>query len=153
VGNTELLKNISGRQAIRGMEGLAISPDGTRLFGIMQSPLLQDGALGPVPPTARNGTNNRIVEINLKTGAIREYLYPLDVKTNGVNEILAINDHQFLVIERDGNGGVNAVVKKIYKIDITGAADMRNVPALPQTGIPGGIVAVTKGVDPFIDLL
>jgi len=66
---------------------------------------------------------------------------------------LAINDHQFLVIERDGAGGVNAAVKKIYKIDITGATDIRNVPALPQTGIPGGIVAVTKGVDPFIDLL
>src|SRR5262245_23855143 len=40
--NDELLGNTSGRQANRGMEGLAISPDGTTLYGIMQNALLQD---------------------------------------------------------------------------------------------------------------
>src|SRR5262245_8829273 len=35
--NAELLGNAAGRQANRGMEGLAISPDGTTLFGIMQN--------------------------------------------------------------------------------------------------------------------
>lgn len=37
--------NTMGRQTNRGMEGLAISPDGGTLFGLMQNPLIQDGAL------------------------------------------------------------------------------------------------------------
>jgi hypothetical protein len=37
--------NTSGRQSNRGMEGLAISPDRSKLFGIMQNALIQDGAL------------------------------------------------------------------------------------------------------------
>src|SRR5262245_61888424 len=45
--NQELLGNKSGRQANRSMEGLAISPDGTTLFGMMQNALLQDSALTP----------------------------------------------------------------------------------------------------------
>src|SRR5262245_41023252 len=152
-GNAELLNNISGRQANRGMEGLAISPDGTKLYGIMQSPLLQDHGLTP-GTTTRVGTNNRIVEIDLGTGAIREFLYQLDLKSYGVNEILAINDHQFLVIERDGNGGNSAAFKKIFKIDITGATDIRNdvpIPSLPETSTPSGVTPVTKVA--FINLL
>src|SRR6185295_10616902 len=45
--NQELLGNSSGRQGNRGMEGLAISPDGRTLFGMMQNALLQDHALTP----------------------------------------------------------------------------------------------------------
>src|SRR6185369_2883047 len=37
IANDELLGNTAGRQANRGMEGLAISPDGRTLFGIMQN--------------------------------------------------------------------------------------------------------------------
>ena len=37
--------NVSGRQANRGMEGLAITPDGRYLVGIMQNALLQDNGL------------------------------------------------------------------------------------------------------------
>jgi hypothetical protein len=39
---------------------------------------------------------------------------------NGVNEILATNDHEFLVIERDGGAGAAAVTKQIFRVDITG---------------------------------
>jgi hypothetical protein len=94
-GNQELVANIAGRQANRGMEGLAISPDGTRRFGIMQSALIQDGALHGSSPPKRIGTNNRIVEINLETGAIREFLYQLDKASTGVNEILAVKITSF----------------------------------------------------------
>lgn len=51
--NSELLNNTSGRQANRGMEGLAISPDGGTLFGIMQNALLQDNGLS-------SGTTDRL---------------------------------------------------------------------------------------------
>ncbi|MDE2389560.1 MAG: esterase-like activity of phytase family protein, partial [Betaproteobacteria bacterium] len=59
-GATEISGNTTGRVANKGMEGLAISPDGTTLFGFMQSPLLQDGGDG--------GRANRIVSIDIATG-------------------------------------------------------------------------------------
>lgn len=85
-GSAELAANASGRQPNRGMEGLAISPDGGTLYGIMQSPLIQDGALGG---TTRVGTNARIVAIDVATGATREYVYELDRRQNGASEIVA----------------------------------------------------------------
>lgn len=101
--NEELLGNTAGRQANRGMEGLAISPDGSTLFGIMQNALLQDHGLNPPPSTDRLGLNNRILEVDLATGETHEYVYVLDAinRGQGACEILAINDHEFLVIERD----------------------------------------------------
>ena len=57
------------------MEGLAISPDGTKLYGIMQSALIQDGGLSGA---SRVGLNNRIVEIDVETGAVRELVYQLE---------------------------------------------------------------------------
>ncbi len=146
---SELSNNAFGRQANRGMEGLAISPDGTKLYGLMQNALIQDGGLSPT--NARVSTNARLVEITLATGALREFYYPLDAVGYGLNEILAINDHQFLVIERDGRAGAAAQFKRIFKIDINGASDIRNIKSLPATEIPAGVVPVTK--TPFIDLL
>jgi hypothetical protein len=172
---TELTGNTSGRQANRGMEGLTISPDGTKLYGIMQSPLIQDGALSG---TTRVGQNNRLVEIDLATGKTREFVYQMEIPagsttTNlGVSEILAINDHQFLVLERDGRGfgrenpnttanprscttagaGCNdARFKRVYQIDLAGATDVSNIASLPTLGLPGGVTAVSKSL--FFDVL
>ena len=55
------------------MEGLAITPDGTKLYGIMQNPLIQDGALNA--SNSRRGINDRILEIDMATGQTREFLY------------------------------------------------------------------------------
>jgi hypothetical protein len=148
--NPELIRNAFGRQANRGMEGLAISPDGSKLYGIMQSPLLQDGALND--SFSRRGINNRIVEIDIDSGEVREFLYQLADRSYGVSEILAINDHEFLVIERDGNPGTAAAFKRLIKIDIAGATDIRAIKQLPQTGpLPAGVTPVAK--TPFLDLL
>lgn len=142
--------NSTGRQANRGMEGLAIAPDGTKLYGIMQSPLIQDGALNS--SNQRRGVHNRLLEIDLATGATREFVYVLDSRSNGTNEILAVNDHQFLVVERDGNAGGDAAFKRIVAVDITGATDVSGVASLPQTApLPADITPVSK--TPFIDLL
>jgi hypothetical protein len=141
--------NTSGRQPNRGMEGLAITPNGKTLIGIMQNPLIQDGALDPA--NKRVGTNVRIVTIDIANGATHEYLYQLDGgANNGVNEILAVNDHQFLVIERDGKAGTGAAFKKVFEIDVSGATDISGI-ALPSTGTPAGVTPVTKSA--FLDLL
>lgn len=151
----ELTLNTSGRQANRGMEGLAISPDGTTLYGLMQNPLIQDGAFNGVDANGipkRAGQDVRLVVVDIATGTTREFVYQLDSGAgNGLNEIVAINDHEFLVIERDGKAGAAAAYKKIVKIDIAGATDVSGIAALPQSGLPVGVVAVGKST--FIDLL
>ncbi|MCS0580709.1 esterase-like activity of phytase family protein [Massilia pinisoli] len=114
-GDAEISGNSVGRVANKGMEGLAITPDGKTLVGIMQAPLEQDGA-----------KNLRIVTIDIATGATHEYAYML-TSGSGVSEIVALNDHQFLVDERDGKGlgdGTKASVKQIFKIDLNGAQDV-----------------------------
>ncbi|MBO9647826.1 MAG: esterase-like activity of phytase family protein [Variovorax sp.] len=67
----------------------------------------------------------------MKTGATTQYAYDnyLDDKAKAYNssELLALNNHELLVLERDGKGlgdDSNADVKRIYKIDIKGAADV-----------------------------
>jgi len=157
--------NTSGRQANRGMEGLAISPDGRYLFGLMQNALIQDNALNSATPPGRRGFNSRLLKVDLQTGATAEYVYVLDATGSGrgANDIVAINDHQFLVIERDNKSllptppNVPEVPanKKIFTIDITGATDVSNVAVLPQNGGAAltalNITPVSKSL--FIDLL
>jgi hypothetical protein len=154
--NAELLGNTSGRQANRGMEGLAISGDGLTLFGMMQNALLQDGALNP-GTTDRIGFNSRILKIDLATGDTHEYVYRIEAtnRGQGVSEILAINDHEFLVVERDNRSWLSAEAqaptrKWIYKIDISGATDVSNI-TLPSGTLPANVVPVQKSL--FIDLL
>lgn len=118
--------NTTGRVANKGMEGLAITPDGTKLVGFMQSPLLQDGGDG--------GRANRIVTIDLATGVTKQFAYDnrtLDstgaAKNFNSSEILALNDHEFLVLERDGKGlgdDSTTKLKSIFKVDIAGAFDV-----------------------------
>ena len=126
-GATEISGNTSGRVANKGMEGLAITPDGTKLIGFMQSPLIQDGGDG--------GRMNRIVTIDIATGETHQYAYDNQIADTGnknynSSEIVAINDHEFMVLERDGKGlgdGSSAVVKRLYKVDLTGATDVSSI--------------------------
>jgi hypothetical protein len=163
--------NNFGRQANRGMEGLAITPDGRYLVGIMQNALIQDNGLNSSIPPGRRGLNSRILRIDLETGETREFVYTVDAinQGRGVNDMIAINDHEFLVLERDNRSKVptppNDVqtpnLKRIYKIDLNkpGLSDVSNVQSLPETSAgfvnffgPGqNLVAVTKTL--FIDML
>jgi len=156
--NEELLDNTAGRQGNRGMEGLAISPDGRTLFGIMQNALLQDHGLNPPPSTDRLGLNNRILKVDLLTGETHEYVYVLDAinRGQGVCEILAINDHEFLVVERDNRSNLQTppqapTRKTIHKINLTGATDVSGTASLPAGALPAGVTPVSKEL--FINLL
>lgn len=125
-GATEIGQNNSGRVANKGMEGLAITPDGKTLVGFVQSPLIQDGGDG--------GRANRFITIDIATGATHQYAYDnfdaLSKKAYNSSEILALNSHEFLVLERDGKGlgdGSTAKFKSIYKVDLNGATDVSNL--------------------------
>jgi hypothetical protein len=145
----EEMKAASGRVPNRGMEGLAISPDGATLYGIMQGPLIQDGALNA--KGERVGRNCRLLQLDVATGETREFVYPLDDPQYGVSEILAVSDREFLVLERDGLGGKDAKCKKLFRIDLTGATDVSGVERLPAGALPAAVAPVKK--EPFLDLL
>jgi hypothetical protein len=79
----------------------------------------------------------------------------------GVNEMLAINDHEFLVLERDNRTRVPTPpntsqmpnLKRIYRIDLAQAdlTDVSDVASLPEGALDPSIVPVTKKL--FLDLL
>ena len=83
------------------MEGLALTPDGRTLVGIMQSALQQPD----LTKKPGNVTTLRIVTVDLRTRATHEYLYLLDDPdrtSTAVSEITALSATHFLVDERDG---------------------------------------------------
>jgi hypothetical protein len=133
-GATEISGNTIGRISNKGMEALAITPSGTTLVGMMQQNLIQD-----------TKKYVRIVTIDIATGVTHEYAYKLTAGTS-VSDILAINDHEFLVDERDGSGlgnGDAAVVKHLYKIDLAGATEI----STPTIGSGTPLVGKTLFVD------
>ena len=144
-GALEIASNSVGRVTNKGMEGLAITPDGRMLVGAMQSPLAQDG--GDV-----KGGVTRIVTIDIPTGKTHEYAYQLDAGTKTtISEIVAVNNHEFLVDERDSKGlgdDSQAVFKKLYKIDLANAFDVSDLSG--QANLAPH--AVPKG-QPFLDIV
>jgi len=144
MGSVEISGNTFGRVANKGMEGLAITPDGKTLVGIMQNALIQDAAEGKAQSKLL-----RIVTFDIANGkATHQYGYLLTTGS-GVSEILALNDHEFLVDERDGHGrgnGDDAVVKQLFKIDLSNAVDITDLDA--TTALPN---AVSKTL--FLDIV
>ncbi len=124
-GAVEIANNSAGRVANKGMEGLAITPDGSTLVGIMQNALIQDAAEGGSATSLL-----RIVTIDIRSGrTMHEYAYELTTGS-GVSEIVALNNHEMLVDERDGKGlgdGSKAKVKQIFKIDLANAVDVSSM--------------------------
>src|SRR5262245_11547109 len=147
IGADEISGNTIGRTANKGMEGLAMTPDGNTLVGIIQAALIQDAAQGGAAANLL-----RIVTIDVATGTTHEYAYLLTTGS-GVSEILAINSHEFLVDERDGrgreggNGGTSndARVKQLFKIDLANAHDVSN-----EDGATAAMHAVAKTL--FLDV-
>jgi len=144
VGSDEIADNTSGRTANKGMEGLAITPDGRTLVGILQAPTIQDAAEGGAA-----GSLLRIVTIDILSGrTTHEYAYLLTTGS-GVSEITALNQHEFLVDERDGKGlgdGSKAKVKQIFKIDLDNAVDVTDM-----NGTLAAANAVSKTL--FLDIV
>jgi len=141
--------NVAGRTTNRGFEGLAISPDGKFAYAILQSAMLDEGA--------GNGTVNRIVKFDTATGkAVAQYAYQLDsaAQGRGTSALVALNDHEFLVLERNNRGiGVGATLntadKRVYKIDINGATD---VSAIDLDAPGAAYTKVTKASTVFITI-
>ena len=119
--------NTAGKRSNRGMEGLAISPDGQYVYGMLQSALLDEGG--------SSGSVSRIVKYDLASGtAVAQYAYQMRRANQGqgTSALVAINDHEFYVIERNNRGvGVGAELatadKEVYRIDLVGATDVSSI--------------------------
>ena len=165
---------VSGRQDNRGFEGLAIAPDGSTLFAMMQDPLAEEGNGNQ----GRRSRNVRIVRFDIATGASTgEFIYQLEDVTAinariagtandftanqqgrqlGVSSLVAINDHEFLVMERDTRGvnpetilsgdatDLTVGTKRLYQIDLSGATDVSPLSLAGTNALPGGVVPVSK---------
>jgi hypothetical protein len=145
--DAEIAANRMGRVTNKGMEGLAITPDGRTLVGLMQGPLIQDGG--------KKGIHCRILTIDADSGKTYEYIYSLSMPGRGTSEILALGGDRFLVLERDSAGGRKAFAR-LFQIDLRGASDVSGFGTdpdngLPQKELPAGVTPVAK--KPFLDLL
>ena len=119
-----------------GYEGLAMSKDGSKLYGMLEGPLfLEDGTV----EQADGQTALRVVELDAAsrewTG--RSWLYPLSAGGEAIGDFNMIDGTTALVIERDNGAGtadracadpkkpeptcfaVPARHKRIYKIEMT----------------------------------
>ncbi|WP_309231726.1 esterase-like activity of phytase family protein [Nocardia sp. SYP-A9097] len=132
-----LPKELSLRTANQGMEGLTVTPDGNTLVGIVQSALNEPGVT-----SAREVPMTRIVTVDLKTKAVKEFIYPLENPKEklAVSEVTALSATTFVVDERDGNKAPKAD-KKLWTIDISNATDVG-----PQSKVSGAQYDPEKGL-------
>jgi hypothetical protein len=140
---------VAGKRGNRGFEGLAVSPDGKSVYAALQSAMLDEGGAG--------GTISRIVQFDTATGlAVRQFAYRMEGASQGrgLSALMALNDHEFLVLERNNRGvGVGAEInppnKRVYRIDISGATDITGT----DVDAPGAAFnTVSKSWTPFLDL-
>lgn len=100
--------NPTGRDDNQGFEGLTISPDGKKLYALMQSALNQEGGL---KKKQRRHARFAIYDlIGSRPVYSAEYVVPLPFYNDGAkvaaqSEIHYISDTQFLVLARDSNAG------------------------------------------------
>ncbi|MES2596278.1 MAG: lamin tail domain-containing protein [Verrucomicrobiota bacterium] len=134
----------NGRRNNQGLEGMAVTPDNTRLLALMQSALVQDTGAGG---QGRYNTRLYVYDIagaNLENPVlISEHAVQLpryDLNGNGSgldttsaqSEIVALSNTQFLMLPRDGNGlgkGTTdpIVMKTVDLVDFASATNILNL--------------------------
>jgi len=134
----------NGRRNNQGLEGMAVSPDNTRLLALMQSALVQDTGAGG---QGRYNTRLFVYDIagaNLENPVlVSEHVVQLpryDLNGDGTgldttsaqSEIVALSNTQFLMLPRDGNGlgrGTTApiVMKTVDLVDFSGATNILGI--------------------------
>jgi hypothetical protein len=130
-------------------ESLTFSPDGSTLYTATENALVQDGPTA----TPTNGSSSRILAFNVATGqAGAEYVYPVtpvvlppnpagQFATNGLVELLATGDRQFIAMERSfaigaaspgvgPNGLPTGYTVRLYAVDARGATNVAGLDTL-----------------------
>ncbi|KIO19897.1 hypothetical protein M407DRAFT_221933 [Tulasnella calospora MUT 4182] len=153
----------SGRAPNQGFEGLTVSPDGHKLYAMLQSSTMQDG--GTDDTTSRH-TRLFVYDVKRVPKLIGEYVVPLPQtakkqKTLAQSDIHYLDGHKFLVLSRDGHGNGDDESQSDYKsvdiFDISGATDIHGTQYDNSTAVsPGGVLAanvVPATYTPFVSLI
>lgn len=135
----------TGARQNHALEGLTLTPDGDSLWAAMEGPGYDDGEL----PTIEHGALTRVTRFDVETGApVAQFAYPLDSVSsgtdgdNGLTDLVALDDDNFLVIER--GFGTHAVAR-IYRVNVEGADNILDRPSL--TGPPPKAMSKTLIAD------
>lgn len=149
---------VTGRQNNQGLEGLSLTPDGRYLTVLLQSATRQDGGTGGSSLT-RNNTRLLIYDLSTSLNTptlVGEHVLQLPSHPQGSgtriaaqSEMLALNNRQFLVLARDGNGLGTATPTSNYRqillYDISPATNIAGT-AFDTAGTavsPGGVLAAS----------
>ena len=95
----------SGREGNRGLEGFAVSPDGRFPFAMLQNGVITDGVSSG--PSFTRSLYTRILKYDVDSGnVVGKYAYMLAStgQGRGISEVVALDDHRFMVIERNNRG-------------------------------------------------
>jgi hypothetical protein len=113
--NADARRAAANLPSSRGFEGMALNASGTKLYPILEGPLFDD----PL--------RNRLIifEFDLASEAYtgKTFFYPMENPGHAIGDFTAINDNEFLIIERDNNQGEAAQFKRIYKVDLRVAGE------------------------------
>jgi hypothetical protein len=117
---------LSKRQGNRGFESIAISPDETHLYFIMQNPLAN-----PDAKTFQSARNSRLFKMERATGRlVGEYVYQLENPSSfgfdpttrqsdpRISELMAIGADKLIVLERTEK------TTKLFEINLAGATNI-----------------------------
>jgi len=148
---------IAKREANRGIEGLAVSPDERFLYFIMQNPLAN-----PDSAAFRQARNSRLFKIERATmKVVGEFVYALDDPQSfrrdpsskqsdpRISEMMAIGLDRLIVLERTEK------TTKLHEVELAGATnilgtrwdDATTLPSLEMSDASKvGIVSLTKAL-------
>jgi hypothetical protein len=160
----------NGRRPNQGLEGVALSPDGTRLFALLQSATMQDSSIAD--NQTRRHTRLLVYDVSSNPtpdAPFREFVLTLPtLRSNGngggpatlnataqQSEIVALDNTRFLVLPRDGNGlGTTTTNQSVYKTVLlvdTGAGSPTEFSADVAANAEGGTIAtVSAGVSTLL---
>ena len=93
-----------------GFEGMAVNTAGDMLYPMLESSLQGD---------AEKILRIYQFDVNAERYTDKVYYYELDAQATSIGDFVAVNDHEFLVVERNAGTDIkDKPLKKIYQIDI-----------------------------------
>jgi glycerophosphoryl diester phosphodiesterase len=99
-------------RASRGFEGTAISVDRKRLYPVIEGSLRND------PDPRRRIVNEFSLRRGEYTGRTWQYRVDAEFPDAVIGEFTALDEHRFVLIERDDAQGIEARQKKVYLVDL-----------------------------------